>query len=130
VYGELRVASLNYLPDVTVKLPLLRETDRTWADRVFAAGGHSQLLLWRLSVDRSRPPVDGSYRVREDETVLRFALTVNVHPPVKNVTVQIPFGARGALTKHAFQNPGGQLKLSKKPEPTLLWARRSVKTDP
>jgi AP-5 complex subunit mu-1 len=136
VFGELRcVASLNYLPDVTVRLPWLERFPqiachfcvKSIGDRQIQfspPAGISQLLLWRMPVDRTHPPVDGGYRVREDDGGLKFALTINVHPPVKSVNVQIPFGGRGALTKHAFQNPGGQLKLSKRPEPTLFWAAK------
>jgi hypothetical protein len=133
VFGELRcVASLNYLPVVTLTLPWLQRTEQLashFCVKQIEEGkitfsppaGVSQLLLWRLAVDRTRPPVDGRYRIREDETGLKFALTVNVHPPVKSVTLQIPFGGRGANTKRTFQNPGGKLKFSKEPEPTFLW---------
>jgi hypothetical protein len=85
--------------------------------------GISQLLVWRSPVDRTHPPVDGKYEVKEDEAGLRFSLTVNVHPPVKSITAQIPFPGRGAVVKHQFQSPGGQLRMSKK-EATIAWTSK------
>jgi hypothetical protein len=136
VYGEIRcIASVNYLPDVTLTLPWLSSVKNVathFCVKAIEAGrvvfspptGISQLILWR-SVDWTQPPVDGSYGIREADDGLHFALTVNVHPPVKNITAQLPFPGRGALTTHSFQSPGGQLKMSKK-EATVAWTVKVV----
>jgi AP-5 complex subunit mu-1 len=135
LYGEIRcIASLQYVPDVTLTLPWLTEVKNVAAHYcvksiengqvVFSPPtGISQLLLWRAVVDRSKPPVDGSYTIKEAEDGLHFALTVNVHPPVQNISAQLPFPGRGAMTKHSFQSREGQLKMSKK-EATVAWTAK------
>jgi AP-5 complex subunit mu-1 len=135
LYGEIRcAATVNYLPDVTISLPWLATVKNVAThycvktidngSLVFSPPtGISQLLLWRSVVDRPTPPVDGCYAIREAEDGLHFALTVNVHPPVKNISAQLPFPGRGAMTKHSFQSPGGQLKMSKK-EATVAWTAK------
>jgi AP-5 complex subunit mu-1 len=116
VYGEIRcVASLNYVPDVTLSLPRIDTLEnlschycvkRIEGPKIFFSPptGISQILLWKSAVDRAHPPVDGKYEIMEDDAGLHFALTINVHPPVKNITAQLPFHGRGALTKHQFIN--------------------------
>jgi hypothetical protein len=135
VYGEIRcVASLNYLPDVTLSLSPLDKVENVSCHHcvkridgprlVFSPPtGISQILLWKSAVDRTHPPVNGKYEVIEDDAGLHFALTINVHPPVKNITAQLPFPGRGSFTKHQFQSPGGQLRMSKK-EASVMWSSK------
>jgi AP-5 complex subunit mu-1 len=135
VYGEIRcVASLNYLPDVALSLPRMDKVENVSCHYcvkkidgpkiIFSPPtGISQILIWKSTVDRTHPPVDGKYEIIEDEAGLHFALTINVHPPVKNITAQLPFPGRGSLTKHQFQSPGGQLKMSKK-EASVMWSSK------
>lgn len=132
VYGELRcVAQVSYLPDITVKVSGLEQSEclsghfcvkKIEGNQIVFSPptGISQLLMWKAKVDHKSPPVDGTYGIREDENGLHFSLTISVHPPVKSVVAQLPFPGRGCLTKHQFQNPGGQLKMSKK-EATVMW---------
>jgi AP-5 complex subunit mu-1 len=133
VFGELRcIATMNYLPDVTLTLPWLEDRVQDVSAHfsvkkiegttvVFSpATGNSQLLLWRSVVERTQPPVGGRYEIREDDAGLHFALTVSVRPPVKSISAQLPFPGRGAVTKHQFQSHGGQLRMSKK-EAVVMW---------
>ena len=132
VYGELKcVASINYLPDITMSVSGLEESEclsghfcvkKIEGNQIVFSPptGISQLLMWKAKVNHASPPVDGTYGIREDENGLHFSLTIRVHPPVKSVVAQLPFPGRGCLTKHQFQNPGGQLKMSKK-EATVMW---------
>ncbi|KAH0785054.1 AP-5 complex subunit mu-1 [Histomonas meleagridis] len=132
VYGELKsVASINYLPDITAKVKGLENVldlsghycvKKIEKDQIVFSPptGVAQLLLWKSNVDPTKPPVDGIYEIFEDEVGLHFSLTITVKENVKTVTAQLPFPGRSSLTKHQFQNPGGQLKMSKK-EATVMW---------
>ena len=133
VYGELKcVASINYLPDITAKVDGLEKfagnlschycIKKIDGDNIVFSPptGVSQLLLYKSIVQSNEPPVDGIYKIFEDEVGLHFSLTINAKPPIKSIMVQLPFQGRGTLTKHQFQNPGGQLKMSKK-EATIMW---------
>jgi AP-5 complex subunit mu-1 len=132
VFGEVRcISSLNYLPTVTLPIPGIAKVENLTChyavkkideEKVLFSPptGISQLLQWRSPVDRSKPPVTGRYAIKEDDSGLHFSLTISVHPPVKSVTAQLPFPGRGPVSKHQFQSPGGQLKMSKK-EATIMW---------
>jgi AP-5 complex subunit mu-1 len=132
VHGELRcVAQINYLPDITVTIAGLDTVEYISAHYcvkqisgcqvVFSPPtGISQILLWKPRLTDPKPPVSGVYALREDDEGLHFSLTIQAKPHIKNVSVQLPFPGRGSLTKHQFQSPGGQLKMSKK-EATVMW---------
>lgn len=137
VYGEVKcIASITYLPDITVNINGL-ETMKDIASHfciksingkqiVFSPPtGITQLLLWKSPIDDATPPVDGVYAIKEDSEGLHFSLTIGVRAPVKKVTVHMPFTGRGCLTKHQFQNPSGQLRMSKK-EATMMWICKIV----
>ena len=139
-YGEIRcISQISYLPDITMTvnhfdsaygiashfcvkqisdLKSIKPKTITFSPPT----GITQLLLWKnRNVLNSIAPVDGVYGIREiDENGLTFSLKINVHASISVITVQLPFPDRGAITKHQFQSPGGQLKMSKK-EATISW---------
>jgi len=133
-YGELKsIASISYLPDIMATLVNFdRLTDvashfsvkKIEATKMLFSPptGITQLLLW--SVKLTKPPVVGNYTYKEEpDNGVSFTISITVSAPVKSCSIQLSFPDRGALVKHQFTSPVGQLKMSKR-ESTIMWTNK------
>lgn len=133
-YGEVKcISQISYLPDITMNIKNFdnaREIASHFCIRKFENNktitfspptGITQLILWRnQNLPNITFPVDGLYEIQEtNDSGISFSLKISIHGPTQ-IVIQLPFPDRGAITKHQFSSPGGQLKMSKK-EATLSW---------
>lgn len=144
VYGELRCNStIQYLPDITVKVTSFEAAENISShfcvksiengSIVFSPpSGVSQLLSYKVKLPPTmqKPPIDGVYKIKEDDSGLTFSLTVNSHISLRKFSIQLPFPGRVNKSKPIFhQNPGGQLKMSKK-DATIMWVVELQENNP
>lgn len=133
-YGELRCTStIQYLPDITLKINSFESAESISShfcvksiengSLVFSPpSGVSQLLSYKVKLppNDQKPPIDGVYKIKEDDSGLNFALTVNSNKGNRKISVQLPFPGRVSKGKPSFPKSDGQIKMSKK-DSTIMW---------